>query len=109
MKDMVPTAVPLGVSGSGLLVITIAITIAGVLLYVLFRGEADYAREHPEDRELELAAERSEHDAGQRGNRAGQPGHAEQQAAHGADQPAHGEEPPGDGHEPPPGAPPGAI
>ena len=49
MKDMVP----LGVSGSGLLVITVAISIAGVLLYVLFRGEAEYEREQQEREEKE--------------------------------------------------------
>ena len=44
MKDMVPLAI----SGSGLLVITVAITVALVLLYVLLRGERDYAREAKE-------------------------------------------------------------
>ena len=47
--------------------ITIAISIALVLLYVLFRGEADYEREHPEGEEAE----------------------------HGAQPPGPGEEPPG--------------
>ncbi len=48
MKDMVPFAI----SGSGLLVITVAITIALVLLFVLYRGETVSEREQQE-RDLE--------------------------------------------------------
>jgi hypothetical protein len=48
MKDMVPFAI----SGSGLLIITVAITIALVLLFVLYRGETASEREQEEgDRE----------------------------------------------------------
>ncbi|HTQ67995.1 MAG TPA: hypothetical protein VMI13_04835 [Solirubrobacteraceae bacterium] len=53
--------VPLAVSGSGLLVITVAITVALVLLYVLLRGERDYAREAKEREAREHAEDHQGH------------------------------------------------